>query len=181
MRKIILSIMFAASLVACCTKECDQRNANTQNPIMPILYSGSNTGVDTIYLTDYLPQAKCFDSLVFTTEPSYQVLSTKDGLLTLTGDHSLSILTAHDLTTGITYDIPIVPTSSYEVGLVTKAFTDSTITIGVLNDYEHLQFRVLWQDTRATEFVEYEQYGSEAVITIEKAWRESQGRSFIRV
>jgi uncharacterized alpha/beta hydrolase family protein len=64
MRKIILSIMFAASLVACCNKECDQRNANTQNPIMPILYSGSNTGVDTIYLTDYLPQAKCFDSLV---------------------------------------------------------------------------------------------------------------------
>ena len=27
MRKIILSVMFAASLVACCNKECDQRNA----------------------------------------------------------------------------------------------------------------------------------------------------------
>ena len=183
MKKILLSLMVAASLVACNTagKQTCDRNADTQNPIMPILYTGSNNGVDTIYLTDYLPQVKCFDSLVFTTEPSYQVLSAANGLITLTGDQTLSILNAKDLNSGITYDIPIVPCSSYEVGLVTKAFTDSTITIGVLNDYEHLQFRVLWQDTRATEFVEYEQYGSEAVITIEKAWRESQGRSFIRV
>ena len=181
MRKIILSVMFAASLVACCNKECDQRNAATQNPIMPIHYAGSYNGVDTIYLTDYLPQVSNFDSLTITTEPSYQVLGVENGLLTLTGDQTLSILTAKDLTTGITYDIPIVPCSSYEVGLVTKAFTDSTITIGVLNEYEHLQFRVLWQDTRATEFVTYEQYGSEAIISIEKAWRESQGRSFIRV
>ena len=183
MKKILLSLMVAASLVACNTagKQTCDRNADTQNPIMPILYTGSNNGVDTIYLTDYLPQVKCFDSLVFTTEPSYQVLSAANGLITLTGDQTLSILNAKDLNSGITYDIPIVPCSNYEVGLVTKAFTDSTITIGVLNDYEHLQFRVLWQDTRATEFVEYEQYGSEAVITIEKAWRESQGRSFIRV
>ena len=181
MRKIILSVMFAASLVACCNKECDQRNAATQNPIMPIHYVGSYNGTDTIYLTDYLPQVSNFDSLTITTEPSYQVLGVENGLLTLTGDQTLSILTAKDLTTGITYDIPIVPSSSYEVGLVTKAFTDSTISIGVLNAYEHLQFRVLWQDTRATEFVTYEQYGSEAIISIEKAWRESQGRSFIRV
>ena len=181
MRKIILSVMFAASLVACCNKECDQRNAATQNPIMPIHYAGSYNGTDTIYLTDYLPQVSNFDSLTITTEPSYQVLGVENGLLTLTGDQTLSILTAKDLTTGITYDIPIVPCSSYEVGLVTKSFTDSTITIGVLNEYEHLQFRVLWQDTRATEFVTYEQYGSEAIISIEKAWRESQGRSFIRV
>ena len=181
MRKIILSVMFAASLVACCNKECDQRNAATQNPIMPIHYVGSYNGTDTIYLTDYLPQVSNFDSLTITTEPSYQVLGVENGLLTLTGDQTLSILTAKDLTTGITYDIPIVPSSSYEVGLVTKAFTDSTISIGVLNEYEHLQFRVLWQDTRATEFVTYEQYGSEAIISIEKAWRESQGRSFIRV
>ena len=181
MKKIILSVMFAASLVACCNKECDQRNAATQNPIMPIHYAGSYNGTDTIYLTDYLPQVSNFDSLTITTEPSYQVLGVENGLLTLTGDQTLSILTAKDLTTGITYDIPIVPCSSYEVGLVTKSFTDSTITIGVLNEYEHLQFRVLWQDTRATEFVTYEQYGSEAIISIEKAWRESQGRSFIRV
>ena len=134
MKKIFLSLILAATLVACGTagKQTCDRNADTQNPIMPILYTGSYNGVDTIYLTDYLPQVKRFDSLVFTTEPSYQVLSTQDGLLTLTGDYTLSILTAKDLTTGITYDIPIVPRSNYEVGLVTKSFTDSTITIGVL-------------------------------------------------
>ena len=183
MKKIILSILAVASLVACNTtkKQTVDRNADTQNPIMPILYTGGNDLTETIYLTDYLPQVTCWDSLVFTTEPSYQVVKVADGMLTLTGDQTLSILRAEDLNTGITYDIPIVPQSSYEVGLVTKSFTDSTITIGVLNDYEHLQFRVLWQNTRATEYIQYEQYGSEAVITIEKAWRESQGRSFIRV
>jgi glycosidase len=183
MKRIFLSIMVAASLVACNTTEkvTVDRNADTQNPIMPIVFSGGDDFTQTIYLTDYLPQVKCFDSLVFTTEPSYQVLKVEEGLLTFTGDHTLSILNVKDLTTGITYDIPIIPQSKYEVGLVTKAFTDSTITIGVLNEYEHLQFRVLWQDTRATKYISYGQYDPEAVITIEKAWRESKGRSFIRV
>ena len=184
MKKIVLSIMVAASLIACNTTEkvaVVDRNADTQNPIMPIVYNGGDDFTQTIYLTDYLPQVTCFDSLVFTTEPSYQVLKVEEGKLTFTGDHTLSILNVKDLTTGITYDIPIIPQSKYEVGLVTKSFTDSTITIGVLNEYEHLQFRVLWQDTRATEFVSYGQYDPEATITIEKAWRESKGRSFIRV
>ena len=183
MKRIFLSIMVAASLVACNTTEkvAVDRNADTQNPIMPIVFNGGDDFTQTIYLTDYLPQVKCFDSLVFTTEPSYQVLKVEEGLLTFTGDHTLSILNVKDLTTGITYDIPIIPQSKYEVGLVTKAFTDSTITIGVLNEYEHLQFRVLWQDTRATKYISYGQYDPEAVITIEKAWRESKGRSFIRV
>ena len=184
MKKILLSIMVAAGLIACNTTEkvaVVDRNADTQNPIMPIVYNGGDDFTQTIYLTDYLPQVTCFDSLVFTTEPSYQVLKVEEGQLTFTGDHSLSILNVKDLTTGITYDIPIIPQSKYEVGLVTKSFTDSTITIGVLNEYEHLQFRVLWQDTRATEFVSYGQYDPEATITIEKAWRESKGRSFIRV
>ena len=184
MKRILLSIMVAASLVACNTTEkvaVADRNADTQNPIMPIVFSGGNDFTQTIYLTDYLPQVTCFDSLVFTTEPSYQVVKIENGLLTFTGDHTLSILNVKDLTTGITYDIPIIPQSKYEVGLVTKSFTDSTITIGVLNEYEHLQFRVLWQDTRATEYVSYGQYDTEATITIERAWRESQGRSFIRV
>ena len=180
MKKILLSIFVASSLMACCNSTCDDRNANTQNPIMPITYCGADNG-DVIHLTDYLPQIKCWDSVVFTTEPSYEVLKVENGLLTLAGDHTLSILSAKDLTTGITYDIPIFPQSNYEVGLVTKSFTDSTITIGVLNDYEHLQFRVLWQDTRATEYINYGQYDPEATITIEKAWRESQGRSFLRV
>ena len=184
MKKILLSIMVAAGLIACNTTEkvaVVDRNADTQNPIMPIVYNGGDDFTQTIYLTDYLPQVTCFDSLLFTTEPSYQVLKVEEGQLTFTGDYSLSILNVKDLTTGITYDIPIIPQSKYEVGLVTKSFTDSTITIGVLNEYEHLQFRVLWQDTRATEFVSYGQYDPEATITIEKAWRESKGRSFIRV
>ena len=184
MKKILLSIMVAAGLIACNTTEkvaVVDRNADTQNPIMPIVYNGGDDFTQTIYLTDYLPQVTCFDSLVFTTEPSYQVLKVEEGQLTFTGDHTLSILNVKDLNTGITYDIPIIPQSKYEVGLVTKSFTDSTITIGVLNEYEHLQFRVLWQDTRATEFVSYGQYDPEATITIEKAWRESKGRSFIRV
>lgn len=184
MKKILLSIMVVAGLIACNTTEkvaVVDRNTDTQNPIMPIVYNGGDDFTQTIYLTDYLPQVTCFDSLVFTTEPSYQVLKVEEGQLTFTGDHTLSILNVKDLTTGITYDIPIIPQSKYEVGLVTKSFTDSTITIGVLNEYEHLQFRVLWQDTRATEFVSYGQYDPEATITIEKAWRESKGRSFIRV
>ena len=178
MKKILLSILVASSLMACCNCACGDRNANTQNPIMPIVYNG---GEQVIYLTDYLPQVSNFDNLVFTTEPSYQVLSAENGLLTLVGDLTLSILSATDKESGIQYDIPVTPQSNYEVGLVTKSFTDSTITIGVLNDYEHLQFRVLWQDTRATEYINYEQYGTEATLTIEPAWRESKGRSFIRV
>ena len=184
MKRILLSIMVAASLVACNTTEkvaVVDRNADTQNPIMPIVFDGGDDFTQTIYLTDYLSQVTCFDSLVFTTEPSYQVLKVEEGLLTFTGDYTLSILNVKDLATGITYDIPIIPQSKYEVGLVTKSFTDSTITIGVLNEYEHLQFRVLWQDTRAKEYINYGQYDPEAVITIEKAWRESKGRSFIRV
>ena len=184
MKKILLSIMVLAGLVACNTTEkvaVADRNADTQNPIMPIVYNGGDDFTQTIYLTDYLPQVTCFDSLVFTTEPSYQVLKVEEGQLTLSGDHTLSILNVKDLTTGITYDIPIIPQSNYEVGLVTKSFTDSTITIGVLNEYEHLQFRVLWQDTRAEEYISYGQYDPEATITIEKAWRESKGRTFIRV
>ena len=178
MKKILLSILVASSLMACCNCACGDRNANTQNPIMPIVYNG---GEQVIYLTDYLPQVSNFDNLVFTTEPSYQVLSAENGLLTLVGDLTLSVLSATDKESGIQYDIPVTPQSNYEVGLVTKSFTDSTITIGVLNDYEHLQFRVLWQDTRATEYINYEQYGTEATLTIEPAWRGSKGRSFIRV
>ena len=178
MKKILLFILVASSLMACCNCACGDRNANTQNPIMPIVYNG---GEQVIYLTDYLPQVSNFDNLVFTTEPSYQVLSAENGLLTLVGDLTLSVLSATDKESGIQYDIPVTPQSNYEVGLVTKSFTDSTITIGMLNDYEHLQFRVLWQDTRATEYINYEQYGTEATLTIEPAWRESKGRSFIRV
>ena len=184
MKKIVLSLMVTASLIACNSTEkvaVVDRNPDTQNPIMPIVYGGGDDLQETIHLTDYLPQVKCFDSLVFTTEPSYQVLKAGNGLLTITGDHTLSVLSIEDKTTGIKYDIPILPKSTYEVGLTTKSFTDSTITLDVLNEYEHLQFRIFWQDTRATEYVNYGQYDPEATITIEKSWRESKGRTFIRV
>ena len=184
MKKIVLSLMVTASLIACNSTEkvaVVDRNPDTQNPIMPIVYGGGDDLQETIHLTDYLPQVKCFDSLVFRTEPSYQVLKAGNGLLTITGDHTLSVLSIEDKTTGIKYDIPILPKSTYEVGLTTKSFTDSTITLDVLNEYEHLQFRIFWQDTRATEYVNYGQYDPEATITIEKSWRESKGRTFIRV
>ncbi len=181
MKKILLSIMVLAGLVACNTTEkvaVADRNADTQNPIMPILYTGD---VQQIYLTDYLPQVEDWNTLKFYTDPSYQVVGMENGIISLMGDYTLSVLTVQDQATGILYDIPIVPKSSYEVGLVTKSYTDSTITIGVLNEYEHLQFRVFWQDQKAEEYVEYGQYDPEATITIEKAWRESKGRTFIRV
>ena len=180
MKKILFLGAIALCLVACGlnNKQVTDRNASTQNPIMPIIYTGD---VQTIYLTDYLPQVENWETLTFFTEPSYQVIGIEDGVLTLTGDHTLSVLSIVDQANGNKYDLPIVPKSSYEVGLVTKAFTDSTITLGVINQYEHLQFRIFWQDQRASEFVEYGQYDDQAIISIEPEWRTSEGRTFIRV
>ena len=180
MKHILLILMATIGLVSCCNQShnAEEANANTQNPIMPIVFVGENTEV---MLTDYLPALTAEDEVVFTTEPSYQVSNVTTEGFTLNGDHTLSILSVDVPAKGLHYDIPIVPQSQYEVGLVTQSFSDSTITIGVLNKYEHLQFRVLWQDTRAKEYVQYGQYDDNAVITIEPAWRESKGRSFIRV
>ena len=179
MKHIFLSILLAANLMACCNHACCDRNANTHNPIMPIAYCGGESNSQVLYLTDYLPQVSNFDNLVITTDPAYQVVCLQNGQLTLTGDNSLSVLHAEDKDTGKKYDIAITPKSQYEVGLVTKAFTDSTITIEVLNDYAQINFLVMWQDTRATKCVHYTY--PQAVVTIEQAWRESKGRSFIRV
>ena len=182
MKRILLSMMIACSLVACNQNSSKvERNADTQNPISPIVFTGADNVRETIYLTDYLPQVEDFNTLKFITEPSYMVVGVEDGLLTITGDHTLSVLSAIDTTTGTQYDIPIVPESSYEVGLVTMSQTDTTITLGVLKEYEHLQFRIFWQNQRAKEFVNYGQYETQATFNIEKTWRESKGRSFIRV
>ena len=182
MKHTLLIIIAALGLISCSTtaKQAAQpeANANTQNPIMPITYVGENTEV---ILTDYLPALEAEDQVVLSTEPSYQVTNANAEGFTLNGDHTLSVLSVDVPNKGLHYDIPIVPQSKYEVGLTTKSFTDSTITLGVLNEYEHLQFRVFWQDTRAKEYVEYGQYDPQAIITIEPAWRESKGRSFIRV
>ncbi len=181
MKHVILYLMIAIGCISCgqvsqCSKE--EPNANTQNPIMPITFTGENTQV---MLTDYLPALNEDDQVLFTTEPSYQVSNVTAESITLNGDYTLSVLSVDVPNKGLHYDIPIVPQSQYEVGLVTKSFSDSTVTIGVLNEYERVQFRVLWQDTRAKKLVEYGQYDTEATITIEPTWRESKGRSFIRV
>lgn len=179
MKKIVFLIAMTLGIISCGQQsKVEDRNASTQNPIMPIIYTGDT---QTIYLTDYLPQVEDWNTLKFFTEPSYQVVGMENGILSLMGDCTLSILTVLDQATGIKYDIPIVPKSSYEVGLATKSYTDSTITISVLNSYEHLQFRILWQDQRANEYVEYGQYEPQATITIEPEWRQSEGRTFIRV
>ena len=181
MKHIFLILLASIGLISCGNKAQNaqnEANANTQNPIMPIVFVGENTEV---IITDYLPALTQEDEVLFSTEPSYQVSNVTADAFTLNGDHTLSILSVDVPAKGLHYDIPIVPQSQYEVGLATKSFSDSTLTISVLKEYEHLQFRVLWQDTRAKEYVEYEQYGSEATITIEPAWRESKGRSFIRV
>ena len=88
----------------------EDRNASTQNPIMPIIYTGDT---QTIYLTDYLPQVEDWNTLKFFTEPTYEVVGMENGILTLVGDYTLSILTVLDEATGIKYDIPIVPKSNY--------------------------------------------------------------------
>ena len=179
MKKLLFVIAMTLGIVSCGqNSKVEDRNASTQNPIMPIVYTGN---AQAIYLTDYLPQVEDWNTLKFFTEPSYQVVGMENGILTLMGDYTLSVLTVLDQATGIKYDLPIVPKSNYEVGLVTKSYTDSTITIGVLNEYEHLQFRVFWQNQRAEEYIEYGQYDTQATITIEQAWRESEGRTFIRI
>jgi hypothetical protein len=71
MKHIFLSIVMACSLLAC-THAVD-RNANTQNPIMPIVYYGED-GTETIYLTDYLPQVVDFGTLTFSTQEGYEVV-----------------------------------------------------------------------------------------------------------
>ena len=179
MKKILLSILVASNLVACCNCACLDRNANTQNPIMPIVYDNNMGVAQTIYLTDYLPQVTSWDNLEFVTTPGYEVVTVADGQLTFVGDGKLAVLTASDKATGITYHIPILPNAQYEVGLVTKSFTDTTITLQLLNAFEDLQYCVLWQDTKAT--ADPTLVGEELTLTIEPAWRESKGRSFIRV
>ena len=181
MKHILFILLATIGLISCgnnAQNAHNEANANTQNPIMPIVFVGENTEV---ILTDYLPALTEEDEVVFSTEPSYQVTNVTAEGFTLNGDHTLSVLTVEVPAKGLHYDIPIVPQSPYEVGLTTKSFSDSTITIGVLNQYEHLQFRIFWQDARAKEYINYEQYGTEATITIEPAWRESKGRSFVRV
>ena len=176
MKHIFLSIVMACSLLAC-THAVD-RNANTQNPIMPIVYY-SEDGTETIYLTDYLPQVVDFGTLTFSTQEGYEVVKVENGLLTLKGNNTLSVLGVDDASTGTHWDIPVLPQATYEVGMVTKGYSCCHINIELLHAYKNLQWLVLWQDQKAATEVEVE--GQQATITLEPAWKESKGRSFIRV
>ena len=176
MKHIFLSIVMACSLLAC-THAVD-RNANTQNPIMPIVYYGED-GTETIYLTDYLPQVVDFGTLTFSTQEGYEVVKVENGLLTLKGNNTLSVLGVDDTSTGTHWDIPVLPQATYEVGMVTKGYSCCHINIELLHAYKNLQWLVLWQDQKAATEVVVE--GQQATITLEPAWKESKGRSFIRV
>ena len=176
MKHIFLSIVMACSLLAC-THAVD-RNANTQNPIMPIVYYGED-GTETIYLTDYLPQVVDFGTLTFSTQEGYEVVKVENGLLTLKGNNTLSVLGVDDASTGTHWDIPVLPQATYEVGMVTKGYSCCHINIELLHAYKNLQWLVLWQDQKAATEVVVE--GLQATITLEPAWKESKGRSFIRV
>ena len=176
MKHIFLSIVMACSLLAC-THAVD-RNANTQNPIMPIVYY-SEDGTETIYLTDYLPQVVDFGTLTFSTQEGYEVVKVENGLLTLKGNNTLSVLGVDDASTGTHWDIPVLPQATYEVGMVTKGYSCCHINIELLHAYKNLQWLVLWQDQKAATEVVVE--GQQATITLEPAWKESKGRSFIRV
>ena len=119
MKHIFFILLATIGLISCgnnAQNAQNEANANTQNPIMPIVFVGENTEV---VLTDYLPALTEEDEVVFSTEPSYQVSNVTAQGFTLNGDHTLSILSVDVPAKGLHYDIPIVPQSQYEVGLAT--------------------------------------------------------------
>ena len=99
MKKILFLMAMTLGIISCGqNSKVEDRNASTQNPIMPIIYAGDTL---SIYLTDYLPQVEDWNTLKFFTEPSYQVVGMENGILALIGDYTLSILTVLDEATGI--------------------------------------------------------------------------------
>ena len=181
MKKILLSIMVIAGFAACHKVQPIDRNADTQNPIMPIVYYGEEDGSEVIYLTDYLPQVADFNTLEFVTTDGYEVVSMENGLLTLKGNNTLGVLSVTDKATNITYDIPVLPNAVYEVGMTTQSFTQDQVVVKLLSDYENMDWLVLWQDQKSTQEVNYDPETKQATIALEKAWKKSKGRSFVRV
>ena len=93
MKHILFILLATIGLISCgnnAQNAHNEANANTQNPIMPIVFTGENTQV---ILTDYLPALTEEDEAVFSTEPSYQVTNVTAEGFTLNGDHTLSVLT----------------------------------------------------------------------------------------
>jgi hypothetical protein len=63
--------------------------------------------------------------------------------------------------------------------MVTKGYSCCAVSVELLQSYNDVQWLVLWQNQKATTDVLVE--GNIATISIEQAWKESKGRSFIRV
>lgn len=186
-----ITALFAFALVflsACgnakpATTAVEDRNANTQNPIMPIHYKGSSTH---IVLTDYLPQTSVSDQISYTTEPSYRVSDAANGEFDLMGDNTLSVLSVQ-VNGANSYDIPILPQLPAAEGLITVSCTDSTVLLTIRNPHIHIgesriQWRTFWQDMCLGAYaVNFGEGDEVATIRLPKECRESAGRSFLRV
>jgi hypothetical protein len=148
MKHYLFILIATIGLVSCGTQAQStqaEANANTQNPIMPIVYVGENTDV---VRTDYLPALNLEDSVVYATEASYAIANVTAEGFTLTGNNALSVLSVDVPAKGLHYDIPIVPTGARVQALVTESCTDSTITMKLLQPFASVQWRVFWQDSQ---------------------------------
>ncbi len=183
----LLSILTLAVFVSC-TKTTIQeavvdKNANTQNPITPIYFTGETTH---IYLTDYLPQLSDTDQVCFTTEPSYHIRNSNNGTYEIIGDNTLSALSV-DVNNTQHYDIPIVPELPTTQGLTTIGCTDSTIQITILHPTLQMgelrmQWRAFWQNEKLPpSAIECGEGDERATIILNKNWKNIQGRTFLRI
>ena len=164
-------------------QETEDRNATTQNPIMPIRYAGTTTH---IYLTDYLPQTSATDKIAFTTQPGYDIALTDQGEMDITGDNTLSVLSVQ-VNDSARYDIPILPRLENAQGLVTVDCTDSTVLLTIrhtplaMGDMR-IQWRAFWQDTYlGASAVEYGEGDEIATVYLPAQCRQTAGRTFLRV
>ena len=182
MKHYLFILIATIGLVSCGTQAQStqaEANANTQNPIMPIVYVGENTDV---VRTDYLPTLNLEDSVVYATEASYAIANVTAEGFTLTGNNALSVLSVDVPAKGLHYDIPIVPTGARVQALVTESCTDSTITMKLLQPFASVQWRVFWQDSQVPACAIENAQGDEyATIHLNNAWKEVKGRSFLRV
>jgi len=183
MKHYLLLLCIAIGCLSCGTttqpKAQEEANANTQNPIMPIVFYGNPTQV---IITDYLPGLTEEDSVVFTTEPSYAVSNVDAESFDLTGDNSLSVLSVAVPNKGLQYDIAIVPAGERNPNIVTHSCTDSTVTIRILDYLDRVQWRAFWQDTKLTpDDIESGQGEKYATIKLNKEWQNTKGRTFLRV
>ena len=180
MKHSFLFLFAFIGLVSCGSKKeapTQELNADTQNPIIPIVYNGE---IMDVVRTDYFPILADDDSVVYTTEPSYSVTNVTPKGFTLVGDQTLAVLSVDVPNKGLHYDVPIVPAGKRVQALVTKSCTDSTVTLQVLQDFEAIQWRVFWQDTQLST-IEHGQGDELATIKLDPKWKEKQGRTFLRV